>query len=295
MPGWTLPGVITAGAVQALLKSAALVPSGRVVLAGAGPLLWQVAWQCCNAGAASSVVLETIPRGRLAEAMRHAPGSCSPATSPAAWSWCARCAAARGVVEHVRRCAHEGDGRVQRIAWQANGSWSEVDVDALVLSHGVVPNIHLPAALGAELAWNADKSAFQPVVDAWGGTSVAGLRWPATPRASPAPRPREARGRLAALAVANALGRIDAAQRDAEAEPPCRRTTHALRGRRFLDVLYRAGRRLPSARTARRWSAAARRSPRAKCATRCAPVRAVDGSRSPRAAAWGPARAASVC
>ena len=45
IPGWTLPGVMTAGAAQILLKSADLVPEGRAVLAGQGPLLWLVAAQ----------------------------------------------------------------------------------------------------------------------------------------------------------------------------------------------------------------------------------------------------------
>src|SRR3546814_20096483 len=39
LPGWTWPGVMAAGAAQVLLKSAGLVPAGRVVLAGSGPLL----------------------------------------------------------------------------------------------------------------------------------------------------------------------------------------------------------------------------------------------------------------
>src|SRR6202043_1732935 len=34
--GWTLPGVMTAGAAQILLKSSGLVARGRIVLAGAG-------------------------------------------------------------------------------------------------------------------------------------------------------------------------------------------------------------------------------------------------------------------
>ena len=38
IPGWTLPGVMTAGAAQILLKGSDLVPEGRVVLAGQGPL-----------------------------------------------------------------------------------------------------------------------------------------------------------------------------------------------------------------------------------------------------------------
>src|SRR5215467_3130156 len=38
IPGWTLPGVMTAGALQTLLKACALVPDGRLLLAGCGPL-----------------------------------------------------------------------------------------------------------------------------------------------------------------------------------------------------------------------------------------------------------------
>ena len=49
IPGWTLPGVMTAGGAQILLKSSALVPRADV-LAGCGPLLWLLAWQYLNAG-----------------------------------------------------------------------------------------------------------------------------------------------------------------------------------------------------------------------------------------------------
>src|ERR1700749_3885881 len=40
IPDWTLPGVMTAGGAQILLKSSGLVPAGDFVLAGTGPLLW---------------------------------------------------------------------------------------------------------------------------------------------------------------------------------------------------------------------------------------------------------------
>src|SRR5579875_2906986 len=49
IPGWTLPGVMTAGAAQILLKTADLVPAGRIVLAGQGPLLYLVAVQLARA------------------------------------------------------------------------------------------------------------------------------------------------------------------------------------------------------------------------------------------------------
>jgi NADPH-dependent 2,4-dienoyl-CoA reductase/sulfur reductase-like enzyme len=51
IPGWTLPGVLTAGAGQILLKTAGVVPQGPTVLAGQGPLLRLVAAQLARAGA----------------------------------------------------------------------------------------------------------------------------------------------------------------------------------------------------------------------------------------------------
>ena len=50
VPGWTLPGVMTIGGAQTALKASGLVPTGRVVLAGCGPLLWLYADQVLRAG-----------------------------------------------------------------------------------------------------------------------------------------------------------------------------------------------------------------------------------------------------
>ena len=62
IPGWTLPGVLTAGAAQILLKGAGLAPSGRTVLAGSGPLLWLLAAQMLRAGGSLAAILDTTPR-----------------------------------------------------------------------------------------------------------------------------------------------------------------------------------------------------------------------------------------
>jgi NADPH-dependent 2,4-dienoyl-CoA reductase/sulfur reductase-like enzyme len=238
-PGWTLPGVMTAGAIQGLLKSSALVPAGRVVLAGSGPLLWQVAWQLGNVGVALDRVLETIPRGRLAEAMRHAPGFMFSGYLARGLELVRAVRRRATVVEHVDGLEARGDGRVQRVRYGAEGTWTECDADLLVISHGVVPNVNLPAALGCELVWNDDKHAWQPVADAWGGSSVAGVFVAGDAAGIAGAEAAEARGQLAGLAVANALGRIDAARRDAEGERWSLALAAALRGRRFLDALYR--------------------------------------------------------
>ncbi|MED6309568.1 MAG: FAD/NAD(P)-binding oxidoreductase, partial [Pseudomonadota bacterium] len=59
IPGWTLPGVMGAGAAQTMLKSAAMVPDGPTVIAGNGPLLYLVANQLYSAGTEIAAILET--------------------------------------------------------------------------------------------------------------------------------------------------------------------------------------------------------------------------------------------
>ena len=62
---------MTAGAAQILLKTADLVPEGRAVLAGQGPLLYLAALQLARAGEPPLALLETTSPGNYVAAMRH--------------------------------------------------------------------------------------------------------------------------------------------------------------------------------------------------------------------------------
>ncbi|WP_332695414.1 FAD-dependent oxidoreductase [Bosea sp. (in: a-proteobacteria)] len=59
--GWELPGVMSAGGAQVLLKETGQPPEGAIVVAGSGPLLLAVAAQLAQAGNPPLAVLE---RGR---------------------------------------------------------------------------------------------------------------------------------------------------------------------------------------------------------------------------------------
>src|SRR5690349_3283690 len=61
-PGWTLPGVMTAGGAQALAKGQGVVPGRRVLLAGAGPFLLPVAPQLAASGAVVGAVARATRR-----------------------------------------------------------------------------------------------------------------------------------------------------------------------------------------------------------------------------------------
>lgn len=239
IPGWTLPGVLTAGAAQILLKTAGIVPQGRTVLAGGGPLLWLVAWQLLRAGAAIDALLDTTPRGRLAQALRRDPAFL---LSPyfARGRQLVRDVRRRvRVVEYVTALSIEGDGRAGSVRFTAAENTQSIPVDQVLLHQGVIPELHLASAAGCALRWDAVRASFEPAVDRWGGASIAGLYVTGDGGGIAGARAAEARGRLTALAVANALGRIDGMRRDRDAVPHRRALAQAMRGRRFLDVLYR--------------------------------------------------------
>ena len=63
--GWTLPGVMTTGAAQTLLRSYRVVPGRRVLLAGNGPLNFQLATELLKAGTEVVAVVEAAPRPGL--------------------------------------------------------------------------------------------------------------------------------------------------------------------------------------------------------------------------------------
>ena len=62
MPGWTLPGVMTTGAAQTLLRSYGVLAGRRILVAGNGPLNLQVACELRRAGAEVVAVAEAARR-----------------------------------------------------------------------------------------------------------------------------------------------------------------------------------------------------------------------------------------
>jgi hypothetical protein len=66
MPGWTLPGCMTTGAAQTLIRVNRIAPGRRVVVAGNGPLNWQLAVELLAAGVEVAAVAEAAARFSLA-------------------------------------------------------------------------------------------------------------------------------------------------------------------------------------------------------------------------------------
>ena len=235
IPGWTLPGVMTAGAAQILLKTAGAVPAGRVVLAGQGPLVWLLAVQLARAGAAP-LVLETRATPALA-ALRRAPGGL----------WAGRRLLAKGialmaearrrgvrVITGVRGLRAEGEGRVQRVAWEGGSA----PCDTLLLHEGVIPSTHVSRAIGLDHAWDAAQVCWRPVVDAFGASSHPRVAVAGDGAGIGGWEAAAAAGRLAGLDAARRLGALAEDAFASRAAGPLAARSAALAPRGFLDALY---------------------------------------------------------
>ncbi len=239
IPGWTLPGVMTAGAAQILLKSSGLVAQGKVVIAGSGPLLWLLAAQYLRAGAAIEALLDTTPRANRRAALPHL---LSFLASPYLGKGLRLL---REVKRHVRivsgvtSLAASGEGRVREIAYRVDGGAEQrLAVDTLLLHQGVAPNVNLANSIGCKHVWDELQLCWRPVVDEWGASSIEGIAIAGDGAGIAGAEAADPRGRLAALDAAFRIGRIPRTRRDRAAEPSRAALRRAERGRRFLDTLY---------------------------------------------------------
>ncbi len=235
VPGWTLPGVMAAGAAQIMLKTAGAIPLGEVVIAGQGPLTWLLAVQLLRAGTQRLTLLETSARGALRHAVR------------AGGLWRGRKLLAKGVrltlearcrslrvVRDVQGLRAEGDGRVQQVRWDGGA----MRCDVLLLHQGVIPATHVSRALGLDHDWDPEQVCWRPRLNAWGGSSHPNVAVAGDGGGIGGWEAAVAGGRLAALDAACRLGRLDAAERDRRAALHRRALHSALALRPFLDRLY---------------------------------------------------------
>ena len=239
LPGWTLPGVMTVGAAQIALKTGGLVPGEGVWLAGQGPLLLLYAVQALAAGGRIAGVLDLSDPGGRSRALRYLRGALrAPSYLAKGMRW--RAAIRRAGIRWVRArdLRAVGDGRLDRITFNANGAICTEPASMLLLHDGVIPSVQITRALGCAHAWDEAQQCWKPATDAWGRTSLerivvagdgAGIGGAAVAALS---------GRIAAIGIAASLGRLSEAARDDAAGPLIAARARHLAVRPFLDALF---------------------------------------------------------
>ena len=185
IPGWTLPGVMTTGAAQSLLRSSQTAPGRRVIFSGNGPLNMQAAAELARAGTEIVAVAE---QADLRWTRNLSAGAGMAAASPGlvGHGFAMRAALARRRVPVLDRSSVteiRGEGRV-RAAVIARldgggrpiaGTEREYEADAVCLGYGFVPSSETARALGCRHRTDPETGDLVAVRTAAGRTSKAGV------------------------------------------------------------------------------------------------------------------------
>jgi len=164
-PGWTLPGVYTAGGAQALLKGHGVTVGRRAVVAGTGPFLLPVAVALAGAGVAVAGVFEAgSPAGfrRHPAAIAGNPGKLIEGAGYLA-------ALLRHRIPYRTRTtvvAAHGTDRVTAVTvarldadWRVlPGTGQRLDCDAVAVGYGFTPQVEIPLQLGCATRLDGDGS-----------------------------------------------------------------------------------------------------------------------------------------
>lgn len=181
VPGWTLPGVTSAGAAQALAKRDGLAPGVRTVVAGAGPFLLPVAQSVALMGGEVAEVVEATAAGRMLRGWGARAWELTAATGKAGELGAYLFSLARHRTPYrfgsaVTRI--HGESAVEAVTVQGvDADWHPiagteriVECDSVALGHGFTPRLEAAIQFGCEIG--SDR--FVRVGDDQ-GTTVAGV------------------------------------------------------------------------------------------------------------------------
>ncbi|MCP3475440.1 NAD(P)/FAD-dependent oxidoreductase [Bradyrhizobium sp. CCGUVB1N3] len=236
--GWTLPGVMTVGAAQILLKSGGMLPEGKVWIAGAGPLPLLYATQLLDLGGRIAGFLDTSTPPRLSALSRL----------PGAWRdfdgllkglrWLRGIKRSGVMVRGFSDLRAEGNERLEHLTWEVEGKRHRVEADVLLVHEGVVPRIHETLALDCAHHWNDEQGYLAAKLDRWGETSRKSLFVAGDASGIGGWLAATISGEIAALGIAGRLGISSETDRLRQRVPLDRRRERALALRPFLDAMY---------------------------------------------------------
>ncbi|KAJ9431808.1 NAD(P)/FAD-dependent oxidoreductase [Pantoea sp. YR343] len=203
LPGWTLPGVTTAGALQILLKSAGIVQEAAV-LAGSGPLLWLVAAQMVDAGCPPKAIIENLPRGRTMAALPHLFKALRAREYLFKGVTLMRKVRRSGVpvYSQASNLCIEGDLAVSAVTFTCKGRQHKISAKCVALHQGVVPNQQITRLLECKHFWDKSQHCFRPELNSNFETTVPGVYMIGDGAGIAGAKAAELQGRIVGLTIA---------------------------------------------------------------------------------------------
>ncbi|MBQ4243195.1 MAG: FAD-dependent oxidoreductase [Lachnospiraceae bacterium] len=206
-PGWTLPGVIGAGAAQTMMNLHGVKPGKRVLMLGSGNVGLVVSFQLLQSGCEVAALVDAAPRvgGYGVHAAKVArtgvPFYLSHTIVKAEGDDCVT-----GVT------IAEIDDKFQFIP----GTEKHFDVDTICLAVGLSPMSQLLKMAGAKMEDNPKRGGQVPICDEYGRTSIPGVFVAGDVSGIEEASSAMIEGRMAGVVAAEYLGYIDDAERDRE-------------------------------------------------------------------------------
>jgi NADPH-dependent 2,4-dienoyl-CoA reductase/sulfur reductase-like enzyme len=235
-PGWTLPGVMGAGAIQGFVKSQQFVPGNRFVLAGSHPLQLVVADQLLSAGAQVAAVVFTQRKQQASLMMRHPLIAFRHHRQLLETSHSLRRLRRAGVpviFGHtiVRADGAAAVGRATIAAVNKNGTIDHhktqvFECDRIGICHGFLASSELARQAGAEMHWQDHAGGWLARYDEWFESSIKKLFVAGEITSVEGADAALEKGRLAAIGILRSLGRLDDNQAHRLVEPTRRRLSH---------------------------------------------------------------------
>ncbi len=165
-PGWTLPGVLTAGGAQALLKGHGVVAGSKIAVAGTGPFLLAVAAGLAEAGAQVVGVFEA--GGAPITFAWHPISVARNSAKVVEGARYAKVLARHRIPYRTRTAVIAARGAVSVTGVQVakldrgwnvvDGSQREIECDTVAVGYGFTPQLELAVQLGCSTRMDQDGS-----------------------------------------------------------------------------------------------------------------------------------------
>ena len=243
IPGWTLPGVMTTGASQTLLRSYRVLAGARILIAGNGPLNIQVALELARAGADVVAVVELAerPSVRMLPALGTMLAS-TPALALRGVRYLAELRRRRipllynSVLAEVTERGRRLSGLIKRWPTKSEDAGRHFEVDTICMGYGFMPSNDILRALGCVHRFDPVRGHLVTERDADQRTSVAEIYAVGDCTGIGGAPAAEAEGIIAGLAAARSL---EFAPSAADDRADSRARSALARHRRFQAGLWR--------------------------------------------------------
>jgi len=240
-PGWTLPGVLTAGAALRMVKTEKVLPGERILLAGTGPLQLLLAAHLVRAGAKVVAVLEASHLNNSWKRLPQLWGQWELLKDGLDYLWELRKAKVPLLRGHTIVEAEGKEQVSQAIYAKVDKNWQivpgterKVEVDTIITGYGLIPSGRLSQLYGCPQKWDTYLGGWIPEHDEYMETALPGIFAAGDCNGIEGAAVAAEEGRLAAIKICQELGHIT----PEEASRRCSPIFRKLRGlRRFESAL----------------------------------------------------------